>query len=514
MIRSGYSFRKAYGHLPDVMSRIKETGWSCAPIADFNSTFAFTKWSKLAEKEGLRPIFGVELDVVESLGQKKPIADAWTFLAKDHLRPLHDLIGVATSNPGKAPSVTYAQALAALPGGLIAITGERVRLDAIKPMDDLYIGLSPATNKALFMKANRAGFVFIAKPDNLYPRASDKELYRLALGWRSTTQTYPQHIVSDAEWKASLNHFVPVGDLDEALENREAVFAMCQAELVQARLLVPPKPQTLKAMCEAGAATLFVNLKTEIYRERMERELALIKDKNFEDYFYIIANLMQWARQRMICGPARGSSCGSLVCYLLEITAIDPIPYGLLFERFLDITRTDWPDIDLDFDDARREQIFQYLEQKYGKAHVARLGTVGSFQYKSALNQVGTGLNVPKWEINKAAENVPFRSQGDESNDALKEFFQSSEGLNLEKCHPNIQLAQYLEGHPANASQHAAGVIITQGDVIDHVAVDRRTNSTMCDLKDAESINLLKIDALGLIQLSIFQRAFDLVDGQ
>ena len=105
----------------------------------------------------------------------------------------------------------------------------------------------------------------------------------------------------------------------------------------------------------------------EVYSARLERELKLIAEKEFEDYFYIIADVMHWARQQMICGPARGSSCGSLVCYLLEITTIDPIKYDLLFERFIDITRNDLPDIDLDFSDQNRHLVFEYMEIKYGK---------------------------------------------------------------------------------------------------------------------------------------------------
>lgn len=514
MVRSGYSFKTAYGHIADVHARVMELGWSAGPLADRASTFGFVRWNKLCKDKNIKPIFGVELAVTQQLGDRRPVVDYWTFLAKDQLRPLHDLIAFATSNPGKDPSLTYNQALQAVTEGLFAVAGERCCLDQIQPMDGLYIGLSPATNKGLFNQAVKRGFAFVAKSDNLYPRAEDKELYRLALGWRSTTQTYPQWILSDNEWRTELSRIAPLEILERAIENRNLVFDLCRAELKTAKLLVPEKPQSLRLMCENGAEKLGINLLDEVYSQRLDRELAIIEQKNFEDYFYIIADLVNWARGRMLVGPGRGSSAGSLMCYMLDITEIDPIPHGLLFERFIDITRTDTPDIDLDFEKEKREQVFDYLSDKYGSHRVAKLGATGSMQHKSALNIVGAGLKISRWEIDKAAARVPFRTAGDESNDSLKEFFTTADGKDFADKYPNADMAAKLEGHPTNATTHAAGVLLTDGDIRDVVAVDSRTNTAMCDLEDAKELNLLKIDALGLIQLSIFERTQELIDAE
>ena len=201
MIRSGYSFKSAVGTLPHVISRLKEIGWDTAPLADTASTFGFVEWTKLAKKEGLRPVYGVELAVTPNKGVKRPELDWWMFLAKESLRPLHDLIALATSSPGREPSLTYEEAIGA--PGLYKIAGPMVKLEAISPMldEDTFIGLSPATPRAIFRAAQEGSYQMCAMSANRYPRPVNKEFYRVMLWRRASTATYPQHILSDDEWR-------------------------------------------------------------------------------------------------------------------------------------------------------------------------------------------------------------------------------------------------------------------------------------------------------------------------
>ena len=511
MIRTGYSFRTTFGHLPDVIGRLKTIGFQCAPIADRCSTFAFNRWTKLARKAELRPVYGVELAVTATLGSKQPVLDYWTFMAIDSVTPLHTLIEKATSNPGKEPSLLYTEALAAT--GVFKITGARLQLDNIINPSDVYFGIGPGTPRGLYNAAIEKGLAPIAMHYNHYVVPEDRETYRVMLGRRSDAQTYAQHIMSDDEWRAAVNWFVPQDIQADALQNRAIMLGKCKAELGKATLLQPEKPATLRAMCIANAAKLECDLSRRAYAERLERELAMIAEKNFEDYFYIVADLVNWAKQRMIVGPARGSSAGSLVCYLLGITAIDPIPYGLLFERFIDVTRNDLPDIDIDFSDTNRQQVFDYAEQKFGADRVARLGTVNMFGPRSIFNQVGPALRIPQWRINKVLDSLIHRSSGDtranqEIEDTLKD---TQAGKELLTEHPEVIVAAKMEGHPSVAGQHAAGIVITNEPIQNYVAVDARTGATMCDKKDAAELNLLKIDALGLTQLSIFERTLELI---
>jgi DNA polymerase III alpha subunit len=501
-IRTGYSFKAAYGHLKDVKSRLAEIGWKRFPISDRNSTFGFNRWSKTVGA----PIFGVELAVTSKYDEKNPSTDWWTFFATDDLATLHSLVATATEAPYRDPLLLYKHANRA--EGVIKIVGEWANLEHIDPKaPDLYLALSPATPRHLYIEAKKRKFRFLATSENYYPRLSDRETYRVALGKRSATQTYPLFILSDDEWNKAV-YFADDKDKKAALRNRDVAMLKCTAKLTKASLVKPKVTTSLREMCLVGAKKLGVNLDDPVYQARLEKELTLIADKKFEDYFFIIADIIDFAKDRMLVGPARGSSCGSLVCYLIGITAIDPIPYDLIFERFIDVNRADLPDIDIDFSDAFRQEVFDYVENKYGRERVARLGTVGTFLPRSALTAAGTALGIPKFRVEKLIESLIVRSSGDARalqtlNDTLQETHTGREFL---KDFPEVGIATPLEGHPTNASQHAAGVIITQEPIANYVAIDERTKSAMCDKKDAEDLGMLKIDMLGLTQLSIFER--------
>jgi DNA polymerase III alpha subunit len=501
-IRTGYSFKTGYGHLKDVKARIDQLGWTRYPISDRNSTFAFNRWSKMSKA----PAFGVELSVTTKYLEKNSATDWWTFFALDNLVSLNELVALSTAAPDRDPALLYEHALAAK--DVLKIVGEWANLDAITPKArDLYVALSPGTPRHLYAQAKERGFKFIATSENYYAKPEDRETYRVALGKRSATQTYPLYILDDDEWRKAV-YFADDKDRESALKNRNAAMLRCNARLTKATLVKPTIKSPLRSMCEAGAKRLGVDLNDETYRARLDKELGLISDKKFEDYFYIIADIIEWAKDRMLVGPARGSSCGSLVCYLIGITTVDPIPYDLIFERFIDINRADLPDIDIDFSDAFRQEVFDYVEKKYGKERTARLGTVGTFQPRSALTAAGTALAIPKFRVEKLIESLIVRSSGDARalqtlSDTLQETHTGREFI---KDYPEVLVATPLEGHPTNASQHAAGVIITQEPIARYVAVDERTNSAMCDKKDAEDLGMLKIDMLGLTQLSIFER--------
>lgn len=505
-IRTGYSFHVAYGHLAEVAARLKEIGWPRQPISDTNSTYAFNRWTKMVPK----PLYGVELGVVNADVEKAPM-DHWSFFAIDELTPMHELIGLATEGKKKTPTLTYEQAMNAQ--GVIKIAGNRCLLQYMnKRTQHLYIALSPSLPLGLYRLAKKAGYKFIASSDNAYPKATDKEIYRIALGRRANVATYAQHILSDDEWRKAVA-FADKADIDAALRHRNKIFEMCTAKLGRATMFKPEKKKTLRQMCIEGAKRKGVDLRNNVYANRLEHELKMIADKKFEDYFYIIADIIAYSKQHMIVGPARGSSSGSLVCYLLDITTIDPIPYGLIFERFIDVNRADLPDIDIDFSDAQRDKAFKYVEDKYGREHVARLGTVGFFRPNSALNAAGIALQVPQYKIERVKDSLIERSSGDtRASQQLEDTFVETEaGRELVKDYPNIITVGRLEDHPTNASQHAAGVVVTAEPVNRYVAIDRRNYSAMCDKKDAEDLNLLKIDMLGLTQLSIFERTLQML---
>lgn len=497
-LRSGYSFRTAYGHLPDVMAA---NPFGFAPLTDRASTFGFVKWTKLCKEKGVKPIYGVELAVSPRPTDKKVTKSYFTFIATNDLLPLHALVRKATAQFRYEPLLSYDDVNHIHPSILVFPGRQAIieRIDVQGLGKRLGVLHSPSTPALQLKWAAEHELLRVASSDNYYPTSEDREAYEILCGRGATSQSFPMHILSDAE----LEHYCG----RDAMQAAEAIAANCTAVLRPATLLVPVKPASLRDMCLAGAERLRCDLNDPIYADRLDRELALIAEKEFEDYFYIIADLVNEAKKHMFVGPARGSSCGSLVCYLLGITTIDPIPFGLIFERFIDITRADLPDIDIDFSDQYRHLAFQYLEQKYGKDRVARLGTVALYKPKSAINETAAALGVPKWRTAGFTASIIERSGGDSrALQAVEDTFKDTEaGQALLDDFPELAYASALEGHPRHHSQHAAGVVVTQEPVENYVAIDSRTNATHCDKKDAEALNLLKIDALGLTQLSILE---------
>jgi DNA polymerase III alpha subunit len=513
--RTGYSFRKAVGHIPEVISALKAAGHDYAPIVDRASTFGYAKWVSEAAKHGLPHVFGVELAVSQSISAKKPSSDQWAFLALDNLAGINCLINTATQQFRYQPLLTVEQAVSA--PGVFKITGPAPPFDlSCGPIEGVHIPLAPSTPMGVIKRAVSHGWPLIATHDSFYPTPSDRDFYEILCGRGADLQMHAQHILSEEEWRESVEPFgLSPAQIEDALAlARRALKRSAGIPLPRASLPHPERKATLREMCLKGAEERGLKvLGDEVYEARLNRELALIEEKDYTDYFYIVSDLCKWAKRNMVVGPARGSSCGSLVCYLLDITDIDPIPYGLIFERFIDVNRDDMPDIDIDFSDKNRHMVFDYLCERYGHDHVARLGTVALYQPKSSLGEVGTALKIPKWMCDAVADSMLERSGGDaralfKIEDTLSTM---PAGQRLVQEYPEVAVLTKFEGHPRHNSTHAAGIVVADKPIYEYVAVDERTGSTMCDKKDAEgAFNLLKIDCLGLTQLSIFEDCLEL----
>ena len=503
-IRTGYSFRSAVGKLPDVFARLKDIEYPFFPITDRASTFGWVRWSNICKENGVKPIFGIEIGVSPEPSAKKPVIDHWTFIADKSIVPINILLETATAQFRYEPLLTIEQAMAA---DCIKIVGHKTDVDMIGPgTPDLFVGLSPSLSTAQFRKANVLGMEFIACSDNVFPSENDLPLYEIICGRNASIQSYPQFILGKQEWQESLARGVTA--CAHAWKNLIEVGNRVSAELKTGTLLVPEKPKTLRQMCIDAAPALGIDLSVPVYAARMEKELNLIARKLFEDYFHIIADIVSWARERMIVGPGRGSSCGSLVCYLLGITTINPVEHGLIFERFIDANRDDLPDIDIDFSDQKRHLVFERLMEKYGRDRVAHLGTVAMYRVASAMKETAAALDVPSWKIEKVSSSLA--SDAGDVHFNAKTLRESATCQSLLKDHPEMIIAGDLSNHPRHHSHHAAGIILTDGPVHQYVATDCRDGVTHCDQKDADSLGLLKIDVLGLTQLSIFEDALDM----
>ena len=501
--RTEFSFKTSYGKIDNVL---ETNQGAAAAICDRAGTWGHVQWEKQCNKRKIKAIFGVELAFVANMDEReKQGINYMAFLAKNSngLREIYELVTLATEKFYYEPRLDYS-VLETISDDVIILSGNNPVWDRLPTRDNLYVELSPASQINAREIAKEKGLKVVATSDNYFCIPDDRAAYEMVVGRNADDKATPQHILSEWEWRLSW-------DDDEAVQNSHKIAAMCNTALPQASMVEPEKPETLRQMCEGAAVRKNINLNDPTYKQRLDRELGLIKHKNFEDYFYVVSDLCRYAKENMLVGPARGSSCGSLVCYLLDITEIDPIPYDLLFERFIDINRMDYPDIDIDFPDDRRDMVFDYLKNKYGGENVARLGVVSRFKAKSTITDVSKALRIPAWEVSDLKDAIIERPQGDaRASSCILDAFESSDISRkvLEK-YPELNVCSQIEGHARHTGQHAAGILVTSQPVSWYCSVDEQTGVAQIDKYDAERLNLLKIDALGLRTLSVMQDTLD-----
>ncbi len=437
----------------------------------------------------------------------------------DGLKELYNWVSIATEANQfyYIPRLDYSQ-LMQISNDVLILSGLHPLWDKLRSKqlrDHFLVELNQLSPNETITMAESLKFRLVATCDNLYPSPADLGLYQVIVGSKEAQmRTAAAHIIQDWEW---YDHFwklnVPADVLSSALTQAQQIAESCSATLCYADIVHPNVTKTLVQLCEEAMKRFKLAGKPD-YEKRLKKELDLIYSKKFEDYFYVVADMIAYAKQHMFVGPARGSSCGSLVCYLLGITDIDPLPHDLLFERFIDVNREDYPDIDVDFQDDKREMIFDYLREKYGTNNVSRIGTVNVFKAKSALTIVSKELKIPLWEVEDLKNSIIERSSGD-SRAAfciLDTFEQLEIGKQTLAKYPELSLSAKLEGHASHTGMHAAGIVVTANPITHHAAINHKAGVAMLDKKDAEDLNLLKIDALGLRTLTVIQDTLDQIN--
>lgn len=277
---------------------------------------------------------------------------------------------------------------------------------------------------------------------------------------------------------------------------------------------LPPEKKAAETLREMAEAALKKRVKTSTisltaYQKRLSYELSVIEKMGFSDYFLIVTDVMHYCHTHQIMtGAGRGSAAGSLVAYVLEITDVDPLKYHLLFERFLNPERANMPDIDLDIPDIKREEVLHYVAEKYGKRQVAQIATFGTMAAKMVLRDVARVFGLSQSEANQFSKAIPNVAKI-----TLQESYQQSESLKKlvlknEKNQLLFETALLLEGLPRHVSTHAAGVVIGDGPLVQWIPLQTGSNDiylTQFTMGDVEAIGLLKIDFLGLKNLTILQ---------
>ncbi len=524
-------------------------------------TISFYKKSKAA---GLKPILGIECYVAfETLDQKRPGIDNKIYhlvlLAKNETgyKNLIKLITAAHLDGFYYRPRIDKKILREHSEGLIGLSaclaGELSRLvknqkfeeaeQAAKEYEEILgkgnfyieIGYHPNIEEynrvrdGLVEISKKTGIPLVATQDIHYLNADDAEAQDVLVAVQTNVKTTDENRLSALGENYSMRSpeemWELMKDYPEALENTVKIAEQCNVELALGKWHFPkvqlPEGKTaedyLREQAEKGLIEKFPHDGEEV-KQRIEYELDVINKKGYAPYFIVVADMINFARSKGIITNTRGSAAGSLVSYLIGITTVDPIKYFLPFERFLNPFRPSPPDIDMDFADNRREEIIEYIKEKYGKDHVAQIGTFGTMMARAAVRDVARALGYPYSVGDQLAKLIPMGSQGFPMTitkamsivPELEELYKKN--TDSKKI---IDLAKKIEGCARHISVHAAGNVISPTPLTDFVPLQREPNGekiiTQYDMHAVEDAGLLKYDLLGIRNLSILGNGVRLI---
>lgn len=490
--RTEFSFREAFGKIPSVVARLEELKTPAAAIVD-KGCWGHVKWAKALKEKGIKPLFGMECALLCEDG-KRP---SFWLLAEDTKK----FYRLATALLAK--DLTLERQLELLRGaqGVLRFAGTALT----DPTTFDFIDFNPASalSQKRALKLHRATEKpLVVTSDNAYPAEKDFDAFS---AFASRVRVTPQWILSKEELKEELGCLTE-DQFEQACFNAATIAQRCAGDLPKAPII--HVAGDLVAEIEKGREERLrlghIPKWTKQYQARLDHEIKLIKSKDYESYFLVVADLVNWAKRSMLVGPARGSSAGSLVCYLLRITEVDPLEHELLFERFIDVSRNDLPDIDIDFSD--QQKVFEYLPQKYGRENAARIGNINNMRARSVIAKVCGVLGIPdkeKWDVLDVL--IEYSSGDSRYGHSLEDTLTQTEpGKRFAAKWPEAKLMFALENHASHTGVHAAGIIVCNEPVIDYCAVGD-DGVAQLDKPDAEALNLLKIDALGLRTLAVIE---------
>jgi DNA polymerase-3 subunit alpha len=381
--------------------------------------------------------------------------------------------------------------------------------------------------------ARKLDIPLVATQDAHYTTHDDTQTHEILLSIQSgdNLQTAGRWSLSDCElWIASTEEMqAKFADTPDALENSAKIADRCNVELELGKHKMPkfPLPEGvddnvyMRELCEKGLIDRYGENPSQGLRDRLEYELGVITKMGYASYFLIVQDYINWAKNNgIIVGPGRGSAAGSIVAYTLKITNIDPIKYNLLFERFLNPERAAMPDIDVDFDDARRSDVFEYVREKYGRDHFAQIITFGTMAARGSVRDAGRALGYPYELCDKIAKLVPFnpnqakkKGQLESAIEEVPEFKQLySTNSDAKRI---VDAAIRLEGVARHCSTHACAVVIAPAPLTDFLPLQKGTHEgdiiTQYEMHAVEDIGLLKMDFLGLSNLTTIEKALKLI---
>ncbi len=562
-IHSHYSLLDGLPKIPELVERAKKNGMSAVALTDHGVLYGAIEFYQEAVKAGIKPIIGVEAYIARN-GRlnKRPRVDD---------RPYH-MVLLARNNIGyqnllKLTTIAHLEGFYYKPRidlemlekyheGLIALTaclqGHIPQLILSKDYDgahkaiahyqnifgkdSFYLELQShptipnqrIVNEGLIALSKETGVPLVATNDVHYLTNEDAEAQDILLCIQTKRQLTDtdrmSYVGENFSLKSAEEMAVAFPETPEALANTIKIAEACDVNIQLGSVVLPhftlPEGKTasgyLRELCDKGLSYRYPGMDhNERIQRRMEYELGVIERTGFTDYFLIVHDFVNWAKTHsIVVGPGRGSAAGSIVAYLLNITNIDPITYDLMFERFLNPERVSMPDIDLDFADTRRDEVIRYVEEKYGKEHVAQIITFGTMAARAAVRDVGRVMGLPYVYCDRVAKLIPMFTDLDHAIASVPE---------LQEIHENdpdgaklLDSARRLEGVARHSSTHACGVVITKKPLNEYVplqyaAQDDKIIVTQYSLHAIEDLGLLKMDFLGLKNLTILENTLDII---
>jgi len=559
-IHTQYSLLDGMCRIPQLVKRAKELGMDSLAITDHGAVYGVIEFYLAAREAGIKPIIGCEFYVAPNSRFSREASDKNHYhlilLAKNQTG-YHNLIQLATKaqlegfyykpRVDKELLQQYHQGLIALSA---CVSGEvprlvlEGRLQEAKEaalwykqiFGDFYLEIQrhpipevEQINQGLISLGGALDMPLVATNDVHYVNQEDASAHDLLLCIQTNSSIYDDKRVKmagDFFYLRSPQQMAELfKDIPQAIENTERIAQMCNLKLEFGRLHLPEielpegksADQFLADLCHQSLHRYYPQPTPEI-KERLDYELEVIRQTQFANYFLVVWDIVSFARKQNILFGVRGSAAASIVLHCLGITAIDPIENKLVFERFLNLERKELPDIDLDFEDDRRDEVISYVSQKYGTDHVAQIITFGTLGARAALRDVGRALGMPYSVVDRVARLIPLGpgmtlGRALDENSELKNIYDEDATVsNL------VNSAKRIEGIARHASTHAAGVVISKEPLTNYVPLqrvskgnDEATVMTQFTMEDIARIGLLKMDFLGLANLTILGKAKEII---
>jgi len=566
-VHTHYSLLDGLSKVPDLVALAKQQGAKALAITDHGVMYGAIEFYKECKKADIKPIIGVEAYITQGKLTDREFKRGeknfyhLTLLAKNH-EGYVNLMKLTTEAHTKGfyyrPRIDhetltkYAEGLICMSGCLngevpqMILTGQLNKAKEIilwhqhlfgkdyylelmhhpnipeqKQVNDVLIGLSQELDVPL-----------VATADSHYLNADDADAQDILLCVQTGARVEDEKRMSMKgeifDLKTPAEMIEAFKHVPEAISNTVKIAEKCNLEIPMGKLIFPsfnlPEGETLESLfdkqIEVGLQNRFPNGVDSEIRERIVHEKSVIKQVGYENYFLIVADFVNWAKNEgILIGPGRGSGAGSMVAYVLGITNIDPIKHKLLFERFLNLERISPPDFDIDFPDDRRQEVVDYVTEKYGRNRVANIITFGTMASRAAVRDVGRVLSMNYSDVDKIAKMIPPPQQGKYT--SLKQHIENVHELKtIYEASPEnkklLDLSIKLEGTIRHASVHAAGVVITDKDITNYAPLQFSPSGddvlvTQYSMYPIENIGLLKIDFLGLKNLTIVKNAVRIV---